>query len=48
MIEDPKRKARDALVAKLFDADLFDQVESLPTPVYNFNPEGWMLNFASN
>lgn len=38
-----KQKANATLMARLFDRELFEQVESLPAPVYNFDPTGWTL-----
>jgi hypothetical protein len=38
-----KQKAIDALLAKLRDALDLELVEGLPEPVYDFNPNGWML-----
>jgi hypothetical protein len=38
-----KQKAIDALLAKLRDALNLELVEGLPAPVYDFNPNGWML-----
>jgi hypothetical protein len=38
-----KQKATDALLAKLRDALDLELVEGLPSPVYDFNPNGWML-----
>jgi hypothetical protein len=38
-----KQKAIDALLAKLRDALDLELVEGLPVPVYDFNPNGWML-----
>jgi hypothetical protein len=38
-----KQKATDALLAKLRHALDLELVEGLPSPVYDFNPNGWML-----
>ena len=38
-----KQRAIDALLAKLRDALDLELVEGLPEPVYDFNPDGWML-----
>jgi hypothetical protein len=38
-----KQKVIDALLARLRDALELELVEGLPEPVYNFNPNGWML-----
>jgi len=38
-----KQKAIDALSARLRDALKLELVEGLPAPVYDFNPNGWML-----
>ncbi|HEX2477564.1 MAG TPA: thermonuclease family protein [Lacipirellulaceae bacterium] len=38
-----KQKVIDALLAKFRDALDLELVEGLPAPVYDFNPNGWML-----
>ena len=38
-----KQRAIDALTAKLVSGLQLQQVESLPAPIYGFNPEGWTL-----
>src|SRR5947209_911620 len=40
---DAKQKATDALLAKLRQDLSLELVEGLPSPVYGFNPDGWML-----
>ena len=41
--DDAKQRATDALLAKFRDALDLELVEGLPEPVYDFNPNGWML-----
>jgi hypothetical protein len=38
-----QQKAIDTLLAKLRDALNLELVEGLPSPIYDFNPAGWML-----
>jgi hypothetical protein len=42
-VTEAKQRATDALLAKLRDALKLELVEGLPSPVYDFNPSGWML-----
>ena len=38
-----KQKAADAFLAKLRKALQLELVEGLPSPVYGFDPNGWIL-----
>jgi hypothetical protein len=41
--DEARLSATDALLAKLRDALDLELVEGLPSPVYGFDPNGWML-----